>query len=65
VPDFDISVVKAATAMEEFRVTADDEETAKKVALELAGKTQFEHGVPECIIDLCLEVKEENEDGHT
>ena len=64
-PTYDISVVKVAQTIEEFEVTAENEERAKKIAIEIAKKTEFDHGDPEIVVDMVLEHKEESEtDGH-
>lgn len=57
-PIYDISVVKVAQTTEEFEVTAETEKKAKKIAIDLAMKTQFNHGDPEIVVDMCLEHKE-------
>lgn len=58
-PEFDISIIKIAQTTEEFHVTAKDEESAKKVAIQAAKESDW-YDEPEIIVDVVLECKGDN-----
>lgn len=62
-PEFDMSVVKHAETLHDYKVTAKDETEARKLVLEVAREdVPWEHGDPEMVVDMCLELKEGEED---